>query len=354
MGETGAGAAALMIQPDGKLVAAGDGGGQRPGLALVRYNADGTLDKSFGTNGRVVEHFAEGMSDASELLIQSDGKLVVAGTVTEGVRSVDDFLAMLMSGRLDIRTTFAVARFLPDGSPDETFGSDGDVATRVGDSAGAESLALERNGGLIVGGYTDDFARTGRGRSALVRYDSAGKLDRNFGSRGRAIPTGGRAARIEDAAGIVARRDGSIVSAGSADAGRGSFGLLSLRPNGRPNRGFGASGTVLTRFGKASVDAYALAEQPDGRLVAAGSALLKTDLDLEPFDRPLIQEPFAIARYKANGALDTRFGKRGRVLTAFPSVKAQASANAVAIQPDGRIVGAGSARGEFVLARYLP
>jgi uncharacterized delta-60 repeat protein len=277
---------------------------------------------------------------------QADGKLVAAGVVYEGLGSIEkSFDPAHLDGRL------ALARYLADGSLDRAFGSDGQVSTAFGGLAIANSLAIQPDGEVVAGGLLGNGIE---GRFALARYGKHGAIDGGFGSRGRSVLHIGKSSLDDGAMGMVVRPDGSIVAAGSTSLGfrTGSrvdsrFALLGLRPNGRLNPSFGANGVVTTQFGaNTAVKAYGLAEQVDGKLIVVGSALVRQK------HGPSL-EPFAIARYNPSGSLDGRFGRDGRVLTNFP-FPGQASANAVAIQPDGRIVVAGSVAGRFVLARYLP
>jgi uncharacterized delta-60 repeat protein len=152
---------ALVLQPDGKLVAAGT---NNIGFALARYLPDGRLDPTFGVGGKVTTDFAFGGSDqASALILQPDGKLVAAGSAIV----VDEIFR------------FALARYRPDGSLDPTFGTGGRVVTEFGDRANrATALVLQPDGKLVAAGATDD------GDFALARYRPDGSLDATFGTGG--------------------------------------------------------------------------------------------------------------------------------------------------------------------------
>ena len=164
-------AESLAIQSDGKIVVAGhsynyDTSG--PEFALARYNLDGSLDTSFGVDGKVVTPVGSGGSEAHCLAIQSDGKIVIAGyNYTE-----DD-------------SDFALARYNPDGSLDASFGDGGRVITPVGPARDeAYSLAVQSDDKIVVAGWSSngsdyDFA--------LVRYNSNGSLDTSFGAGGKVM-----------------------------------------------------------------------------------------------------------------------------------------------------------------------
>src|SRR5439155_1647217 len=229
------GARALALQANGKIVVAGftssDFGTLRR-FALARYNADGTLDPSFGGGGRVLTNFA-GRDEASALALQSDGKIVVAGFSGAG-------------GRQD----FAVARYNPDGSLDPSFGSGGRVLTDFGGDDEAAALALQSDGKIVVTGFS--FSDAGGSDIALARYNPDGTLDASFGSGGRVLTDFGLAS------GLVLQSDGRIVVAGGGSLAR-------YTPDGSLDPSFGAGGRVLTDF-----DAFALALQADGKIVVAG------------------------------------------------------------------------------------
>jgi uncharacterized delta-60 repeat protein len=156
---------AVAFQSGSKIVAAGSSwNGSNDDFALVRYKQDGTLDQSFGTGGEVTTPIGSGNDDANALVIQKDGKIVVAGTSFNGA---DD--------------DFALARYNSDGSPDTTFDGDGKVTTPIGSGDDrAYALDLQGDGKLVVAGYSrgthDDFA--------LARYNPDGSLDPTFDGDG--------------------------------------------------------------------------------------------------------------------------------------------------------------------------
>lgn len=350
-GKIQASARALAVQPDGKLVLAGTAGtGNRLAFALARYLPEGALDPTFGTGGKVTTSFKGSPSLASFLAgayargiaIQPDGKLVVAG-----VASIGD----LMSVRLD----YAVARYHADGSLDRAFGVDGTVTTQIEQNIyNVPTLALQPDGKLIVAGE----ARVGdKSVFALVRYLPDGSLDRTFGTGGTVTTdfTAGRSSSFVRA--VAVQPDGKLVAAGFHVAdGRDHFALARYLPDGSPDAAFGRGGTVtaVVAFGtKGSITpgfvgrgAFALALQPDGKLIAAGAT--------EALNGRVV---FGLARFLPDGNLDRSFGTDGTVATDFGD---GGVAFALALQPDGKVVAAGAtgrgdfAIGKFTLARYLP
>ena len=218
-----AGAAAVAIQADGKIVVAGGGRtAGRTGFALVRYDADGRLDRSFGNRGRVLTPVGEGESAAVALVIQRDRKLVTAG-----------------NARVAGDAGFALIRYTPDGKLDPTFGNDGVAFNGAGS---VSALTIQRDGKLVTAG----IGMRRYPNFSLARFLEDGTLDQSFGRNGKLLTAFYRTAR---AYGVVARGDGTIVVAG-AHWSR-DFALAGYTSTGGLARSFGSAGRVLTDFGRA-------------------------------------------------------------------------------------------------------
>ncbi len=186
---------ALAIQKDGKLVAAGDGTkGLTTMFALARYGRDGSLDRNFGVGGRVLTQIGAGDAVANGLAIQPDGKVVAAG---------------FSNPPFTTKTAFTLVRYDADGSLDLSFGSDGKVVTPIGDVAAAFALVVQPDGKLVAAG----FRNSGRGVFALVRYMPDGSLDQSFGSGG-VVATAVGSGTVTSVAvadfGLVLQRDGKL------------------------------------------------------------------------------------------------------------------------------------------------
>lgn len=321
---------AIAVQSDGKIVVAGTASEFPFGtenFAVVRYNTDGSLDNTFGTNGVVVTDFATS-SGTVGIAIQPDGKIVVAGTVL-GPNATDDF---------------GIIRYMPDGMLDLTFGNGGKVTTDFfGDFDGADSVAVQPDGRILVAGLAkmvgvpSDFA--------VVRYETNGDLDAAFGNGGKATVDFFGAADICRT--MALHPNGSIVLAGFAFQGGGvpaDFAVAILDPSGSPDPTFGVQGKVTTDFFGSNDEASAVAVQADGKIVVAGRA---NDVGMG--------SDFGIVRFAPDGSLDGSFGVGGKTTTDFFGMGE--SANAMAIQPDGKIVAVGliSMGGtdlDFGVARY--
>jgi uncharacterized delta-60 repeat protein len=303
---------AVALQPDGKIVAAGASRiNPRPSpsnyeVALVRYNADGSLDPSFGTGGKVLTQIQDA-SRALAVALQPDGKIVVSGvSVTQGGTPL-----------------FALARYLPDGSLDSSFGTGGTVTTALGGpSAFGNSLALQPDGKIVVGGVTQTAGAL-QDRFALVRYNPDGSLDPTFGDGGIVATAVSEHAFVYA---LALQPDGKIVAAGAecdASCGQLDFALARYDSDGSLDTSFGTAGIVTTAFA-ASSGASAIALQPDSKIVVAGFSGLEKSCACGSI--------FALARYMTNGSLDSSFGTGGKVTTSFtcvvPKVKGRLLATA--------------------------
>jgi uncharacterized delta-60 repeat protein len=334
---TGDWAFALAIQSDGKIVAAGQAWNPAQtsfDFALARYNANGTLDGSFGSGGKVTTAFNGQFNAALALGIQSDGKIVVAGFAYNAAMSATDFV---------------LARYNANGTLDGSFGTAGKVTTDFnGTGAVANALGIQSDGKIVVAGQASNAAGTS-GAFALARYNANGTLDMTFDSDGK-VTTDFNGKGV-GASALAIQSDGKIVAAGSAYNAAGTsldFALARYNANGTLDGTFNGTGTVTTDFnGQNETRDYALAIQSDGKIVAAG----------ETRNAPATQD-FALARYTITGTLDMTFGSggTGKVTTDFNG-KAD-SAVALGIQSDGKLVAAGYASNaagnsqHFALARY--
>ena len=321
---------ALAIQPDQKIVAAGTarGSNNNEDFALTRYHPDGSPDANFGSGGKSLLDFGLGHDAAKSMVLQPDGKIIVAGYAFNGTHPV-----------------FALARFLENGDPDTTFGVLGHQTTAiVPGKSEASSVALQADGKIVVAGTA--YLNSTQGLFALARYDTLGILDTTFGLGGILLTA---IDSLDDHAQAVAiQPDQKIIVAGYARHGvHYDFVLARYHPTGSPDTPFGMHGQQVTDFSGFDDYGQAMALQPDGKIVVAGSTASGTT-----------QQYLALARYDANGFADSTFGTYGKMKTNFNSVKD--GAQAVALQPDGKIVTAGYTyisifqTFNFALARYLP
>jgi uncharacterized delta-60 repeat protein len=299
--------------------------------------ADGDLDPSFGNGGRVMTDLAHSTDLANAVVIQDDGKLVVVGTTYKDNDYSDE--------------DFAVARYNPDGTLDPSFGSHGRVRTDFpGLAAVPSSVVLQPDGKIVVAGGAFPLF-TFLGDFKIVRYNPDGSLDASFGDGG--IVTTSSPGQGSYAFAVALQPDGRIIAAGTDfvafsgdDSSNTDFALARYNPDGTPDSTFGIAGQVTTDFDGFNDDAFSILLQADGRLVAVGSAKNPANL----YD-------FAAARYLSDGRVDTAFGVEGRVRTDFGAHGFDQARSAV-LAPNGKIVAAGFAVSEeglqqrFAVARY--
>lgn len=314
---------ALAIQPDGKILIAGNSftsDARQEDFFVARLNDDGTPDNTFGTNGKVLIDFPNGNDVAKAVLIQPDGKILVAGS-TQGITGIN----------------FAIARLLPNGTFDDSFGAFGITTVNFGSTDFCQAMVLQPDGKIILGGRayngsTSDFA--------LVRLLTNGSADNDFGITGQVkFDLFGENESINA---LLLQPNGKIVAVGeTSTSNSGQFAMARFQANGEPDPNFGTDGKVKTAFGTMSDAAYGVTQQLDGKIVVVGQSNSATVSDL------------AIARYRLNGTLDNTFSGDGKLLESITNLGDYGYA--VNVQSDGKILVAGSASGQqedVALFRY--
>ena len=323
-------AEALAIQPDGKILVAGDSNAHS---VVVRLKPDGTLDKTFSADGRA--------SVGRDLIIsgiglQTDGRIAVAGTKFS---SLDQF---------------AVALLTPSGDRDRDFAGDGlrtiSFPSPDGFSEGVDlagGMTVLRNGKIVVAGNS---LQSGAGvEVAIARVKSHGKLDRDFGSDGRTtVGFGHQTDAVGEAVTVHAGK--VVVSGAVAPNSSCRFAVLRLKARGRLDRDFSKNGKRTVDFGgHSSIDdcgAFAVETQEDGKIVLAGESPRVPDRGND----------LGLARLRPNGMLDQTFGTDGRVTIGFDNGARLDWGSGLAIQPDGKLVVAGMSQQmdgqRFALARF--
>ena len=328
---------AVAIQADGKLIVVGttykNNDFSDEDFAVTRYNTDGTLDNTFGRKGKVRTDFPGLAAVPSSVVIQPDGKIVVAG----GAFPIFTFLG-----------NFEIARYNPNGSLDTSFGDGGIVTTIFPAGSYASDVALQADGKIIAAGtFFVDFnpGESSDTDFALARYNPDGTPDVTFGNAGQV--TTDFLGFEDDAFSVLIQPDGKIVAVGSANDPATFYDFAAVRylSNGTIDTTFGVGGEVRTDFGDQNFDrARSAALQPDGRIVAVGFATTHNGG----------VQNFAVARYTSNGVLDTTFSRDG--LTQIDFGNCCQSATKVLLQSDGKIIVVGGSNGEssdddFLLAR---
>ncbi len=258
------------IQPDGRIVVAGDSYDQGidSNIGVARLKPGGSFDDSFSGDGKRLVRFdpASGGDSPQDLAIQPDGRIVIAGY--SGVSS---------------NQAIGIVRLLPNGKPDPSFSGDGrrlvrfDNGTTYGDTGFA--VALAPGGRIVVAGNTYN---SGGGSFAVVRLLSNGNLDHSFSGNGLRAVSFGPTSNGASGRAVAVRGDGRIVVAGSSSPGimQQEFAIAQLLPNGDLDHSFAGDGKRLLRFGQPPGDsAYGVALAPGGGVVVAGSSTAPGDQD---------------------------------------------------------------------------
>ncbi len=309
----------ITLQTDGKILVAGSGGSDSGGdFALARYNADGSLDTSFDGDGKLTTDFGS-YDRGQSITLQPDGKILVAG-IARNSSSGDDF---------------AIARYNADGSLDTSFDGDGKLTTDFGEDNRGYSITLQPDGKILVAGSSGWF---GGGDFALARYNADGSLDTSFDGDGKLTTD------LRSGNSITLQPDGKILVAGDAYNGNdNNFALARYNADGGLDPSFDGDGKLTTDFFGSSDYGNSITLQTDGKILVAGSA----------YNSIGGSSDFALARYNANGSLDTSFDGDGKLTTDFGSYDDYGQS--ITLQPDGKILVAGSTfrnSGNFAMARY--
>jgi uncharacterized delta-60 repeat protein len=293
-------------------------------MGATRFNADGSLDTTFGGDGvAFVPAQTPSRNDQTQVTavaVQPDGKVLAAGWLRTQASANDPSLALV--------ERFVIARFTAAGEPDPSFSGDGLVieAPAGSSSASAHGIAPLDGGALAIAGQVDD-------RFAVARYRDDGTLDPGFGEAGVARVTTGTRPRGRAHA-VAVQPDGRVIAAGDTDADGNSrtWTLARLTATGAPDPSFGGTGTVTETLDESST-ASVLAPLPDGRLYAVG-----TSVDFWGDDEGGGTTRRAVTiRYLPNGARDTSFAGDGSVLDALgQGLYAAVSPTAAAVDSDGR------------------
>ena len=299
-----------------KVIAAGD-------WLMVRYNTDGTLDNTFGLNGngKIATVFT-----VRCIVIQKDGKILVAGWKSEGES-----------------TNIAIARYSSNGILDTTFGNNksGIVTINIGKTDRAFSIAIDSSEKILLAGSTDKTIRLDDTdlKFVIVRLDKNGTLDSTFGERGIVVKD--IITDIDDRGKAIAIDHGDriIIGGTSGNGSSGKYSILCLNREGEPDKSFGIDGVSTGNINGYMTD---LILQHNHKILVSGTSGNNASAY------------FTVARYNMGGTLDTLFGSEGLATVDFGSYSD--IANSIMLQRDGKIVAAGSngavGNSDFVIVRF--
>ena len=302
----------LKIDTNNKILLGGFAvGGSITYFAIARYNQDGSIDLSFGPTGvGYVVTDISGDDEGNSLLIDNSNNILLGGT---HFNSVDN--------------DFVIARYTPDGVLDLSFGTDGYVITDIsGDDLG-NSLQVDSNNNILLGGTVDN-------NFAIARYDSSGNIDTNFGTGGYVIT---------DISGIDSGNSllfdsssNKILLGGTAND---NFALARYDSSGNLDTTFGNNGIVITDISGIDIGNSLLIDSND-KILLGGYY----------FNSPLVS--FAIARYDSSGNLDLTFGPNNN---GYVNTILSGDEQGISLQLDENekiLLGGTYADKDFIVARY--
>jgi uncharacterized delta-60 repeat protein len=350
---------AVLVQGDGKILLVG-GGGPNSSFCVARLRTNGNLDTTFGSGGKRIVDFGGADESAFAAALQPDGKIVLAGDshVQPAVArlnangSLDTTFSgdgkrifswgpigrvtgvvVLSSGKLllggfsgpeggDIQ----LARMKPNGQLDTTFATGGIATVDLGSTEFGDAMARQANGRIVIAGRTDP------GGAVVARVRTTGVLDPDFATDGRLAFHGGGAFNA-----VRIQPDRKIVVAGNI-GGSQAMNVARLTSAGLPDAGFGTNGIASIQFGSFGNYLYDALLQPDGKIVAVGYTQQT--------------EEVAVARLNPDGSPDLTFGTAGKATVDFGVAT---FGLAGALQKNGRILVAGQRSGsdDFAVARLL-
>ena len=299
---------ALVVQPDGKTVAVGSGIVATYLWKLVRYNPDGSLDTAFNQTGTQTVDLGGGFQEAEAVALQKDGKIVIAG-----------YNQPAGSGGRQM----AVVRLNVDGSLDTSFNTTGKLLLSLGTaSEQAAGVAVQADNKIVVAGQVTASSVSAM---AVVRLNADGSLDSTFNGTGHVISTGLGGA--SSAVGVAIRPDGMIIVGGATNtspmtATGPRFAWWRYQTDGTVDATFGSNGLAIATFPGGGATAGGMAVGRDGRLVMAGLGS---------------NQSLAVARFNADGSLDSSFNSGGRVTTLVNGPVLN-TGTGVALQADGKVL----------------
>jgi uncharacterized delta-60 repeat protein len=342
----------LIMNSDGSIIAVGHYSSAFSGRhAIAKYLSNGSLDASFGTAGKVTQNFS-GDDDSYMILRLTSGSFIVsggygglnfatvkyyangsvdttfgtAGRVTTDMGGSDrDYDAVEQSsGKIVVvgmaNSDFGLARYHANGSLDTTFGAAGTRLTNISGFDYATSVVEQSNGKLVVGGTTNsaDFA--------VVRYSSDGTVDTTFGTAG--VTTIDFSAATDSVRNIIALPDDSILLAGTTDSGSAArFAVSKVTSSGILDTTFGISGKVTVTFGGTWEWLGSMDVNSSGKIVLGGYTDVNGNDDA------------ALVQLLPNGTVDTSFGTAGKIVNNWPATRD--CVYVVKYQSDGRLLAAG-------------
>lgn len=299
--------------PDGKIVVIGDVTYQSgaSGQFLMRFHADGSIDDSFGTNGRTI--FPGSGCTVGNAFLQPDGKFVMTG----GFDSDTSYLDIV------------VYRVTPEGQPDNTFGDAGRVTTSLGtlNDVGT-AVAVLPDGKILVVGHKGETIYSSDFDMVMLRYLPDGSLDDSFGTGGVVVHSFSETQ--DDPGDFVIMPDGKILTTGyfQGEGGNYDFALVRCQPNGALDNTFGDGGFLAFDLGNTYDLSLFCVRQSDGKIIVGGASTAGNG-----------QTSPALVRFNADFTPDSTFGTNGVLMAGVGNdIEDGGFPSQATLQPDGKLV----------------
>ncbi len=337
----------IAFDANGAIIAAGrsqldHASGDYADWAIAKYSKDGILDPFFGNAGSVVNSFGKQQGRISDLLVQPDGKILVTGWNRGELRGAN----------------IGLGRYLPNGTLDSTFGTNGLALISLGvqHSYTRKVLPLADGRFLVIGHTRNNPDGTTRRwfNPLMMRFHANGTLDKSFGNQGVQI------IRLKDREEVRVYCAGMDAQKRIIATGYYNFGLEKSLMISRLNEGGGFDltfqqpnspmpGVVKYDLNRGQDEAWSIVSTSDGGILVGGQTFTGNDFD------------FLLIKLDAQGVPDAKFGVNGVVTT--PIGYGDDTIRSLALQKDGKILaagectdpfGPGSNNIDFCLARYTP
>lgn len=288
---------AIHVFADNKVLVAGSSWMASKDFAILKLKENGTPDSTFGVNGWATTPVLAFEDEARAMVVQPDGKILVAGTAEVSANSK--------------KYDFAVARFNADGTIDGGFGSGGVLSLDINDNDIADGIALQKDGKILVGGTSNE---NGDANYTVVRYSSGGVIDPSYGVGGVAtydMAAFGSAGSKDHGYGMTIQSDDKVLLTGfctSAALGNGNVVTMRLTTLGQLDVSFSDDGIANFNYGVSNTDegSRAVAVQSDGKILVGGD----TSGEHAWFEMLLL-------RYKSDGTLDSSFSSDGVAISSL-------------------------------------
>lgn len=320
----------MKIQPDGKILVAGASGGELVNWTVARYNADGSRDAQFGVNGVVITQYNSSLNSLMGFELQEDGKILLTGAKLLDPNVVD-YEYMLM-------------RLNADGTPDTSFGSDGNGVV-INDfcygiaANGPNDIAIQSDQKIIVLGSV--ITQTNGRDFAVIRYNTDGSLDTSFGLGGIQLINFIPAANTDNGSKVVIQPDGKILVSGySGPVPSYDLSVARLNTDGSLDNTFGVNGKVIYDLG--GTDREMCLAVTDGNEIFVGGSMYYNNYE---------NSKAIILKLETDGSVDSTFGDNGRIVIAIGDNPKEHLGNFL-VQEDGKILVGGNSTQDMLVFRY--